>query len=186
MNILLIFLLISICKSDDAFQNYTSQMKVCYEKFIPTLQTCTQSSAKRWNCAASGDKQIDLSCGEEKGRQCCPVWNVFDCQKTEVKEKCGEDLLKEFNHKVFDPQIKAIEDNDCQDFKYKSKECEMLLEFDKNEKVMSEKTLLFKNKDDSNQTHKDINKENKASAQLICNLSSLQFALIFVITIYLI
>ena len=127
--ILALFLRNSYCV--DPFQNYTKEMKECYQKFITSFDSCKESAAKDWNCAISGDRTVQMSCGESEGRQCCPLWDLYDCQKKSINENCGPNLLSEFNQKVFDPQIEAIEKKDCRNYKHSTKRCELLYEFDR-------------------------------------------------------
>ena len=131
----LIIFLIANTECVDQFQNYTKQMKDCYQKFIPTLNPCKQSVAKDWNCATKGDQTIELSCGSGEGRTCCPIWSLYECQRKAIKENCGQNLLKDFDLKVFDPQIKQIETKDCSKYKHLSKQCKSLLDFDQDQVV---------------------------------------------------
>jgi len=134
--LLTLFLLNVISRREDSFKNYSSKMKECYNKFIPTLQKCTEKVAFKWNCASVGDKKIDLSCGEGEGHECCPFWDIFECQKSAVKYNCGLQMLKEFNAIVFDPQITSLENKDCHNYRYLSKACVSLLNYDKNVNIL--------------------------------------------------
>ncbi len=134
--IITLFLLNVISRTEGSFKNYSPEMKECYDKFIPTLQECTEKVAVKWNCATVGDNKINLSCGEGEGHECCPFWDIFECQKSAVKDYCGLQTLKEFNAIVFDPQITSLENKDCPNYRYLSKACVSLLDYDKKVNIL--------------------------------------------------
>ena len=121
-----------ITSGEDSFKDFTEPMKECYRKVTESLNRCQEEVAKQWNCAITGQQTVELSCGQGEGRTCCPLWFLFRCHQTHIKEQCGDDLLKEFNRTLFDPQIKQIDDNDCTQYKYSSNRCQQLLDLDLN------------------------------------------------------
>lgn len=121
MPIVLIALsLSSICRTD-----LQSDVNSCLDKTQSDFGKCGQTVAKKWKC------NLDFS-GEQMycksvDRECCAMWDTFDCFGDTVKTQCGETNFEEINTKQFQTQIKKEEGERCPQLKYKSNECKELL-----------------------------------------------------------
>ncbi len=128
-----LFVFFSLCASD---MNITEEMKGCIEKLDQGIGQCSKEVALKWKCEI-GFASNNLYC-RNKDKDCCLMWDVFDCHRNAVKHKCGRVLFKQLNKVMFDTQIKSEEKKNCQQFKYKSKECKTLHEKVKSNELKNE------------------------------------------------
>ena len=113
--------LIGFCRTD--MQN---EINSCLDKTESDFSKCGVKVSKKWKCvmAFSGDKMF---CNNID-RECCAMWDTFDCFGEAVKKKCGQTLFDEINVNQFQIQIKTEQSDRCPQLKYKSNECTKLME----------------------------------------------------------
>ncbi len=183
------FVFLSLCASD---MNITEEMKGCIEKLDQGISQCSKEVVLKWKCEI-GFASNNLHC-RNKGKDCCLMWDVFDCHRNAAKHKCGRVLFKQLNKVMFESQIKSEEKKNCQQFKYKSKECKILHEKVKSNELKNENngaadeppmSEVLKTKNGMERNANPANSADIADASsasnLLSNTSVLNIAWIFII-----
>ena len=125
-NVFVFLSLSGICRTDIQIE-----IDLCLNKTESDFSKCGDKVSKKWKCvmAFSGDKMYCTSID----RECCAMWDTFDCFGEVVKTKCDKNLFDVINEKQFQTQIKVEQSDRCPQLKYKSNECKKLMEEVQNE-----------------------------------------------------
>lgn len=101
------------------------EINKCLDKIESDFNECGAKVSSKWKCVLRlGGTQMYCNTNE---RQCCAMWDLFDCFTDTIGQQCGQPVADQINRQQFSIQIRTEESDKCSQFKYQSMDCRTLL-----------------------------------------------------------